>query len=53
MTGYGQMSAGSGDGTISIEVKSLNSKFLDLSLRLPKKFIEIVVQSSKKNRHHQ
>lgn len=40
MTGYGQISASSGDGTLSIEVKSLNSKFLDLSLRLPKKFID-------------
>jgi len=40
MTGYGQVTAGFADGALSIEVKSLNSKFLDLSLRLPKKFIE-------------
>ncbi|HNT49710.1 MAG TPA: YicC family protein [Cyclobacteriaceae bacterium] len=39
MTGFGQAS-NSGEGTFSIEVKSLNSKFLDLSLRLPKKFSE-------------
>lgn len=39
MTGFGQAS-NTGEGTLSIEVKSLNSKFLDLSLRLPKKFSE-------------
>ncbi len=40
MTGYGQVAFSFGDGTLSIEVKSLNSKFLDLSLRLPKKYSE-------------
>ena len=40
MTGYGQVAYGLGDGTLSVEVKTLNSKFLDLSLRLPKKYSE-------------
>jgi uncharacterized protein (TIGR00255 family) len=40
MTGFGQSTTNLGDGTLSIEVKSLNSKFLDLNLRLPKKFSE-------------
>jgi uncharacterized protein (TIGR00255 family) len=40
MTGFGQATSNSGEGTLSIEVKSLNSKFLDLNLRLPKKFSE-------------
>jgi len=40
MTGFGQATSNSAEGTLSIEVKSLNSKFLDLNLRLPKKFSE-------------
>lgn len=40
MTGFGQATSSSGEGSLSIEVKSLNSKFLDLNLRLPKKFSE-------------
>jgi uncharacterized protein (TIGR00255 family) len=40
MTGFGQVAYSLGDGTISVEVKTLNSKFLDLSLRLPKKYSE-------------
>jgi uncharacterized protein (TIGR00255 family) len=40
MTGFGQVAYSLGDGTISLEVKTLNSKFLDLSLRLPKKYSE-------------
>jgi uncharacterized protein (TIGR00255 family) len=40
MTGFGQATSNSGEGTLSIEVKSLNSKFLDLNLRLPKKYVE-------------
>ncbi len=40
MTGFGQATSNLVDGTLSIEVKSLNSKFLDLNLRLPKKFAE-------------
>lgn len=38
MTGFGQASADEGQARIYIEVKSLNSKFLDLNLRLPKVF---------------
>jgi uncharacterized protein (TIGR00255 family) len=38
MTGFGQVTTNFADANIIIEVKSLNSKFLDLSLRLPKKF---------------
>lgn len=38
MTGFGQVTADDGQLAISVEVKSLNSKFLDLGLRLPKSF---------------
>lgn len=38
MTGFGQASVDEGQSRIYIEVKSLNSKFLDLNLRLPKAF---------------
>jgi uncharacterized protein (TIGR00255 family) len=38
MTGFGQSSFDDGKVVISVEVKSLNSKFLDLNLRLPKSF---------------
>ncbi|MBP9926473.1 MAG: YicC family protein [Cyclobacteriaceae bacterium] len=40
MTGFGQSVSSSGEATLSVEVKSLNSKFFDLSLRLPKKYSE-------------
>lgn len=40
MTGYGQSTFTDARASINIEVKSLNSKFLDLSLRLPKQFNE-------------
>src|SRR6478735_7903069 len=40
MTGFGQAVLTNGDMTISVEVKSLNSKFLDLNLRLPRIFSE-------------
>lgn len=36
MTGFGQSQIVIGDITFNIEVRSLNSKFLDLNLRLPK-----------------
>jgi len=35
MTGFGKATGNSGSNMISVEVKSLNSKFLELSLRLP------------------
>ncbi len=40
MTGFGQASADDGQSQMHVEVKSLNSKFLDLNLRLPKAFSE-------------
>lgn len=40
MTGFGQTSASLGSLSVSIEVKSLNSKFFDLNLRLPKRYAE-------------
>lgn len=38
MTGYGNAVAENDNLKVSIEVKSLNSKFLDLNLRLPKEY---------------
>lgn len=38
MTGYGVVNHESEDFKINVEVKTLNSKFLDLGLRLPKSF---------------
>lgn len=38
MTGFGQATFDDGQSRIYIEVKSLNSKFLDLNLRLPRTF---------------
>ena len=38
MTGFGQSAINTGDVSISVEVKSLNSKFLDLNLRLARQF---------------
>ena len=40
MTGYGIASFDSGSTKYTVEIKSLNSKFLELSLRLPKSFAE-------------
>ncbi len=40
MTGYGIASFDSGNVKYTVEIKSLNSKFLELSLRLPKIFSE-------------
>jgi len=40
MTGFGQSNSSIGDLSITVEVKSLNSKFMDLTLRLPKAFSE-------------
>ncbi len=40
MTGFGQIIASVAEANVVVEVKSLNSKFLDLTLRLPKKFTE-------------
>lgn len=40
MTGYGIASFDSGSTKYTVELKSLNSKFLELSLRLPRSFTE-------------
>ena len=40
MTGFGQATLNTGEVTITVELKSLNSKFLDFNLRLPKLFSE-------------
>src|SRR5690606_20817258 len=40
MTGFGQVLVDNGQVQISVEIRSLNSKFLDLNLRLPKSFSE-------------
>src|ERR1700748_3481183 len=40
MTGYGIASFDAGAAKYTVEIKSLNSKFLELSLRLPKAFSE-------------
>jgi len=40
MTGYGQAVVSTEEGSIRVEIKSLNSKFMDLSLRLPQDFSE-------------
>jgi uncharacterized protein (TIGR00255 family) len=40
MTGFGQAIGVVDDGAIHVEVKSLNSKFLDLNLKLPGEFSE-------------
>ena len=40
MTGFGVVTQTTEEATITVEVKSLNSKFLDLSLRLPRLFSE-------------
>lgn len=38
MTGFGQHTSDDGQSQILVEIKSLNSKFLDLNLKLPKIF---------------
>src|ERR1700748_2882987 len=40
MTGYGIASLEAGSAKYTVEIKSLNSKFLELTLRLPKAFSE-------------
>jgi len=40
MTGFGQAAINTGEVSIMVEVKSLNSKFLDLNLRLARQFSE-------------
>ena len=40
MTGFGQATSSVGDLSITVEIKSLNSKFMDLSVRLPRLYVE-------------
>ena len=40
MTGFGQAVSNGTEAIITVEIKSLNSKFLDLNLKLPKLFSE-------------
>ena len=40
MTGYGLSQYKSDELTIAVEVKSLNSKFMDIALKIPKEFSE-------------
>lgn len=40
MTGYGHAVVTTDDGAVHVEVKSLNSKFMDLNLRLPQDFAD-------------
>lgn len=39
MTGYGKANGSSNNYTFEVEVKSVNSRFLDVSVRLPKTFL--------------
>lgn len=41
MTGYGTSSQSDEAGAVTVEVKSLNSKFLDLNFRLPKSLTDL------------
>ena len=38
MTGYGLAVHDAGNAKYTVEIKSLNSKFLELNLRIPKSF---------------
>lgn len=52
MTGYGKSSVQNGEITIEAEIKSLNSRYLDLSLRVPKFLMnkEFEIREKVKNR---
>ncbi len=39
MTGYGKANGNSNNYTFEVEVKSVNSRFLDVSVRLPKSLL--------------
>ena len=41
MTGFGRGEAVSGDKSIVIEMKSVNHKFLDISIRMPRQFVAL------------
>jgi uncharacterized protein (TIGR00255 family) len=44
MTGFGKSMAVTESGSIQVEIKSLNSKFLDLGLRLPSELSEMDIE---------
>jgi uncharacterized protein (TIGR00255 family) len=44
MTGFGKSMAATEGGSIQVEIKSLNSKFLDLSLRFPPDFSDLDIE---------
>ncbi|NOT74742.1 MAG: YicC family protein [Cyclobacteriaceae bacterium] len=44
MTGFGQVTTPIGEATLQIEIKTLNSKFLDLSIRIPRVLSEKEVE---------
>ncbi len=41
MTGYGKGTATRGDRTVSVELKSVNNRFLEVSCKLPKTLMYI------------
>ena len=43
MTGYGSGSAESKDLSVSIEIKSVNHRFLDVSVRMPRSFCALKI----------
>ncbi len=47
MTGYGHVLHDDNQVKINVEVKSLNSKYLDLSLRLPKLFSDKEIEHAR------
>ncbi len=52
MTGYGTGSAREGDTTVSVEIKTVNHRFLDLHVRLPREcqFLESDIQQAVRTR---
>ena len=43
MTGYGSAKGQAGDLQISVEVKSVNNRYLDASVRMPRSFLFAVL----------
>jgi uncharacterized protein (TIGR00255 family) len=51
MTGFGRSEITEGTGKITVEIKSVNNRFLDLSMKMPRKFnsLEAQIRSELKN----
>ena len=51
MTGFGRAKAENAGQTVTVEIKSVNSRFLDLSFRLPRSFqaMEMKIREMLKN----